>query len=93
MDVLQLKQLLYYQRDTLCSLELHEISDWTARAQNTHQSFSETTLCVYSATPYIHRYLVHNYTTTKLIYLMTTYYTPNDGGTANDASFNKDKVG
>ena len=31
--------------------------------------------------------------TTKLTYLMTAYYTPNDGFTAKDASFYKNKVG
>ena len=31
--------------------------------------------------------------TTKLTYLMTAYYTPNDGFTANSASFYKNKVG
>ena len=30
--------------------------------------------------------------TTKLAYLMTTYYTTNDGFTANDVSFYKNKV-
>ena len=31
--------------------------------------------------------------TTKLTYLMNAYYTPNDGFTANDASFYENKVG
>ena len=31
--------------------------------------------------------------TTKLTYVMTAYYIPNDGFTANDASFYKNKVG
>ena len=31
--------------------------------------------------------------TPKLTYLMTAYYTPDDGFTANNASFYKNKVG
>ena len=49
--------------------------------------------CAYTASLYIHRYLVRNYTTPKLTYLMPAYYTPNNSFTANDASFYKTKVG
>ena len=44
MDIQHIKRLLYYQRDSLCGLELHERSDWRATAPDTHQSFSDTTL-------------------------------------------------
>ena len=49
---------------------------------------------VYCNHAYIHYYLVCNYAwQLKLMYLMTAYYTPNNGFTANDASYYKNKVG
>ena len=44
----------------LVCLELHERSNWKATSPNMHQSFSDKTFCVYTASPYIHHYLVHN---------------------------------
>ena len=43
MDILHIERLLCYRRHFLCGLELHERSNW---------SFSDTTLCVYTASPY-----------------------------------------
>ena len=60
MDVLHIKQLLYYQIHSLCSLELHEICDWRSTAPDTHQLFSNATLCAYTESLYIQRYLVCN---------------------------------
>ena len=83
-DVLHIKQLLYYQKHSLCGLELHEKSDWRAIASDTHRC------------PNIHVYIaigVQLSMTTELTYLVTTHYTPNDGFTVNVASFYKNKVG
>ena len=84
MDVLHIEQPLCYQRHCLCSLELHERSDWRATAPDTHQPFSDTTLCAYTASP-VHSLLFSEQlrTKTKPTYLMTAYYTPNDGFPAN----------
>ena len=60
-DIEHMKRLLCYRRHSLCGLELHERSDWRATAPDMHRSFSDTTLCAYTASPYIHRYMVHNY--------------------------------
>ena len=57
MDVPFIKRMLYYQRHSLCALELHERSYWRAMAPDTHQSFSDTTLCAYTASPHIHMYI------------------------------------
>ena len=51
-----------YQRHSLCGLELYWRSDWRATALDMYQSFFDTTLCVYTASPHIHHYLVRNYT-------------------------------
>ena len=94
MDVQHIERLLYYWRHSLCGLELHERSDWRATATDMHWLFFDTTL-LYTASPYtasqyiLHHYLVCNYMTAKLTYLMTAYYTPNNGFTANNASFYK----
>ena len=61
MNVEHMKQLLYYQRHSLCGLQLHERSDWWTKAPDRHWSFYDTTLCAYTASPYIHHYLVRNY--------------------------------
>ena len=45
----------------LCGLELHERSNWRATALDTHQAFSDTTVYEYTASPYIHCYLVDNF--------------------------------
>ena len=42
-------------------LSLHERSPWRTPAPDMHQSFSDATFCAYTASLYIHRYLVHNY--------------------------------
>ena len=44
-----IEQLFYYWRHSLCGFDLHERSDWRAMAQNTQQSFSDKTLCAYTA--------------------------------------------
>ena len=61
MDVVHIQGLLYYQRHSLCCLELHERFDWRASALGTHRLFFDKILCAFKANPYIHRYLVHNY--------------------------------
>ena len=90
--------LLYMYRHSLCGLELNERFHCRAAVLGTHRSFFYKTLCLYKETPYIHRYLVHNYVhvrqqnsrtmTTKLTHLNTRYYTTNDAFTAKDAWFN-----
>ena len=60
-NVQHIKRLLYYRRHFLYSLELHERSDWRAMFPDMYQSFSDTTLCTYNASAYIHCYLVHKY--------------------------------
>ena len=42
-------------------LELYERSNWRATAPNTHWWFSDTTLCAFTASLYMHHYLVQNY--------------------------------
>ena len=59
MVIQHIEPLLYYRRHSLCGLKLHEISDWRAMASDTHQLFSDTTMCAYTASPYIHHYLVY----------------------------------
>ena len=62
MDVLHMEQLLHYQRHSLCGLELYERSNWRAMAPDTHHGCSLTQHCPpYTASLYIHCYLVHNY--------------------------------
>ena len=88
--------LLYYRRHSLYDLELHERSNWRAITPEMHQSFLDTTLsCVYckpvhTSPPVFHAQL---HMTTKLTYLITAYYTLNDGFTANEVSFYDNKVG
>ena len=56
--------------------------------------FSDTTLCfVYCKPVYTSLSGAQLCKTTILMYLMTAYYTPNDGFTADNASFYKNKVG
>ena len=81
MDILHFEQLLYYWRHTLCGFELDQRSDWRATAPDMHQLFSDTTLsCIYFKP--VHALLfvaqLHVCMTTKLTYLMTGYYTPNN---------------
>ena len=67
---------------------------WRATATDTHRSFSDANLCEYTASPYTHCYLVHNYTTIEThVPYITAYYTPNNAFTANDALFYKNKFG
>ena len=63
-----------------------------------HRSSSLMQLCrVYTASLYMHTLLFGVQLpvpiTTKLTYLMTAYYTPNDGFTANNTSFYKNDGG
>ena len=52
----------------------------------THGSFSNTILCVYYKLVRTSLFGAEVCVTAKLMYLMTAYYTPNDGLTANDAA-------
>ena len=79
-DIQHIEQLLYHRRHSLCYSDLHQRSNWRATAQDTHQSFSDMTLCAYTASPYIHRYLIHNYawqqnSRTCTLWVHTTYPT------------------
>ena len=60
-DILHIERLLYYQRHSSCGLELYERSNWKATATDMHQLFTDATLCVYTASPYILPFLVCNY--------------------------------
>ena len=83
--------LFYYLTHSLWGLELHERSEWRVMAPDMHRSFPDATLCAYIASLYIHVhcYLMWNYTTTKLMYLKTTYYIPNNGFSANEQTLSK----
>ena len=78
-DVQHIKWLLYCQRHSLCGLDLHKRSDWraTCMAPKTYRSFSDTTLCAYTASPCIqHCYLVCNYAckqNSRTLWLHTTH--------------------
>ena len=50
-------------------------------------------ICVYCKPVYTSLFGMQLSMPTKLTYLMTVYYTPNDGFTANNASFYKRKFG
>ena len=84
-----IKRLLHYCRHSWCSLDLLERSDWRATAPDTYRSSSDTTLCAYTSSPYMHASPIGAQLRmpTKLTYLMTAYYTPYDAFTANAASF------
>ena len=85
---------LLYQRHSRWSLELHESSNWRATAPDTHRSLSDTKLCAYKLQARTSLYIwCETRMTAKLTYLMTAYYTPNDGFTANDASFYNNNIG
>ena len=91
----RIKRLLYYLRHYLCVLKLHWRFDWRATAQDTHRSFFDTTLCacLYCKPLYIYINIWHATTLdNKLTHLMTVFYIPNDGFTAKDASFYKNKA-
>ena len=75
-DVLHIEQLLYYQKHSLCVLELHERSDWRTMTPNTHWSVTDTTLCAYTASLYIYHYLVYNYAWQQNSHTLWLYYTP-----------------
>ena len=97
-DILHIQQLLYYQRQSLCGSKLHERANWRAMFPDTHGSFSDTLLSVYTVSLYIHCHMciwpwcATICMTTKLMYLMTAYYTRKNGFTANDAMFYKSKL-
>ena len=61
-------------------LKLHYRSNWRATGLRHTLVFSDTTLSCVHAILQAHTYIT-------ITYLMTAYYTPNDGFTANDASF------
>ena len=61
MDILHIERLLYYQKHSVSGLEQHEKSDWRVMARETYRSFSDSSWYAYTASPYIHRYLVCNY--------------------------------
>ena len=88
MDVQPIERLLYHWTHSLCGLELQEGSDWRATTLDTHRLFCGTTLHAYTANT-VHTSLFGMLLrlTTKHMYLMTAYYTPNYGFTANEASF------
>ena len=94
MDGLEIKRLLYYQRHSLSGLELHDRFNWRGTNADMHRSMIGRSLIhrVYTASPCIHHDVMRNYTwqllhmTTKLMWVVTAYYTPHDDFTANDAS-------
>ena len=78
MDVVHIEQLLDYWRHSLYGLELHKRFDCKARATDLLWLLSDTTLCVYTASRYIHCYLVCNYTwqqNSHTLWLHTTHQT------------------
>ena len=96
MNILYIKQMLYYQRHFFCGLELHERSKWRSTAPDIQQSFSGTILsCVYCKLIHTQRLTCSTQLlmTTNLMYVITAYYTPKVGFTANHAMFYKNKVG
>ena len=62
-NVQHIERLLYCRRRSLCALELHERSNLRTMTSDTHWLFSDTTLCGYTASLYIHvhQYLVSSY--------------------------------
>ena len=90
MTVLLLKTFLMWFR---VAWEIHLES----HGPETHWLFSHTTLCEYTASPYLYVYTLlfgeQLCMATQLTYLMTAYYTPNNDFTANNASFYKNKLG
>ena len=82
------------QRHSLWWLELHENFHWRDTALGTHRSFLHRTLCVYTESPYIHRYLVRNdawQQTSRTLWLHDTHQTTALLPTMQ--SFYKNKVG
>ena len=75
-------------------LELHERSDWRVTGPR-HTSIVLQYNVVYAYCKLVHAMLfgVQLCMTTELTYLMTAYYTPNNGFIAYDASFYKKKIG
>ena len=78
MDVLHIEQLLYYQRHSLCGLELHEIFDWRAMTPDIHRGNSLIQCCL-TANPYtyIHAiwYATAHDSKTHIAYNCTTHQT------------------
>ena len=96
MDILHIKQLLYYRKHSLCALELHDRS--FRRATGICISHSLTNLCVRTLQAHTYMYITlwcatahDNKTHVHVAY--GCYYTPNDGFTANNLSFYKSEVG
>ena len=85
--------LLY--RDILCEGQSY-MKDSTGeippQARIGH-SFIQNIVCIYRKLIYTLLFGMQQHLTTKLTHLMTVFYTPNDGFTANDASFYKNKFG
>ena len=77
MDVQHTAWLFYNQRHSLCGLELHERFNWRAMSPDTSVVFWYK-ICMYTAIPYIHCYLVCNYTWQRIsrsLWLDTTQQT------------------
>ena len=67
---------------------------WLESYNPRHASvISDTTLCAYTASHFIHPYLVCNYAWQENSCSLQLFYTPNIGFTANDASFYKNTIG
>ena len=77
-----------YRTTALLSKTFLERSDWRVTAPHTHQSFPDTTLCVYTCCKPVHISLfgAQLRMITKLTYLMTAYYKPNNSFIANNTS-------
>ena len=89
MDVLHIEKLLCYPRHFLCGSKLHDRYDWKAMGPDTHHGLSLIQHCH----AYIYCSLVSNYAWQQNSHSLWLYYTLNDGFTANDVSFYKNKFG
>ena len=58
-----------------------------------HQPLSDKILCIYCRPVHSLLFGEQVHMTTKLIYLVTVYYAPDNGFKANDAALCKNKVG
>ena len=65
-----IKRRLCDRRHSWCGLELQERSEWRAMDPDMRWSFSNTTLCVYTVSPYTLLFGVQLRLTTKLTNLM-----------------------
>ena len=61
MDVPGIDWLLWYRTHSLCGLELRDRSNWSATAPKTQESFSNTSLCAYTVSPYICSFRIENF--------------------------------